>query len=180
MNSGVLLLLLVALVCPVAAQTSAVTGVVDEHPGEQYVVLEEGTMRELALLQPGRMATESFAKYLGHRVTVRGRMEGRSLRVDSIERISQSPGRDEADRMADRHVSEAELHSLTGFVDRERGGRWVLRADGNDRVLAILAGRTDFRQYRGQKVLVEGELRADEPDGAILDVERIELFPPNR
>ena len=47
-------------------------------------------------------------------------------------------------------------------------------------MLAILAGRSDFGQFRGRKVLVEGELRAAERDGAILDVESIELFPPGR
>jgi hypothetical protein len=73
-------------------ELSVVTGCLDERPGPSYLLREEGTLKTIAELQPGSYPIEGFAKFLGQKVTVRGRWEGTgdkpALQVRSIERLS--------------------------------------------------------------------------------------------
>ncbi len=71
--------------------TRELTGLVDERPGAIYILRHEGDMNTIAVLKPVGFENESFAKYLGHRVKIRGEFvqtEGEPVfRVHSIQKI---------------------------------------------------------------------------------------------
>lgn len=73
-------------------ELSAVTGCLDERPGPSYLLREEGTLKTVADLQAEAFPIEGFAKYLGQKVTVKGRWSGAGeklvLQVRTIERIA--------------------------------------------------------------------------------------------
>lgn len=70
---------------------SSMTGCVDEKPG-RYVLVEDTNLKELVELEPVNFDKENFAKYLGHKVTVRGQMgldaDHAVMKVHSIQNIS--------------------------------------------------------------------------------------------
>jgi hypothetical protein len=70
------------------------TGCVDEQPGPRYVLRGHQELKLLLELEPESFPVESFARYLGHKVQVRGHtytVDGRTiLRVHEIERLSHS------------------------------------------------------------------------------------------
>jgi hypothetical protein len=74
---------------------SALTGCVDEQEGH-YVLIDDRTMSPIANLEAQGFPTESFAKHLGHKVTVRGIVSSTGARptfkVRSIETVSESCG----------------------------------------------------------------------------------------
>lgn len=79
---------------PKAKNASAsLTGCVDEDEG-QYILIDVRSRAPIANLEAEGFPTESFAKHLGHKVTVRGTSNpgaGRPLfRVRSIESVSES------------------------------------------------------------------------------------------
>src|ERR1700760_973715 len=51
--------------------SASLTGCVDEQDGH-YVLVDERTLTPIANLEADGFPTESFAKHLGHKVTVRG------------------------------------------------------------------------------------------------------------
>jgi len=71
---------------------SALTGCVDEQQGH-YVLVDARTMSPIANLDADGFPTESFAKHLGHTVTVRGTSSSNGARptfkVRSIETVSE-------------------------------------------------------------------------------------------
>jgi len=73
------------------ARLTSLTGCIDEEDG-QYVLMDERTRRTIAPLQAASFPQEGFAKYLGHKVTVRGTMPQSGDRplfqVRSVEKIS--------------------------------------------------------------------------------------------
>ena len=72
------------------------TGCVDERPGT-YVLIDEHNLQEVAEMKPEGFPEEGFAKYLGQKVRIRGRLvEGRVWKVRSIETIADtcSPAQD--------------------------------------------------------------------------------------
>jgi hypothetical protein len=74
-----------------SSATSSLTGCLDQQDG-QYVLANETDMAPLAKLEAEGFPTEGFAKYMGHKITVRGTStpaEPRPVfRVRSIENIS--------------------------------------------------------------------------------------------
>jgi hypothetical protein len=72
---------------------STMTGCLDERPGPVYVLRAEGSLQKLADLEPDAFPVEGFAKYLGQKVSVKGRLEHPNdntvLRVRSIERVAE-------------------------------------------------------------------------------------------
>lgn len=73
------------------ARQFATVGCVDEKDG-RYVLVEDQTLNEIAELQAVSFEKEGFAKFLGHKVSVRGQMQSEReqpvLRVTSIEVVS--------------------------------------------------------------------------------------------
>jgi len=73
------------------AKLSSMTGCVDEKPG-RYVLVEDRNLKELAELQPVTFEKEGLAKYLGHKVTVRGEMSLEAdrpvMKVHSVQTVS--------------------------------------------------------------------------------------------
>jgi hypothetical protein len=72
---------------------SALTGCVDEQGGH-YVLVDDRNLSPIANLEAEGFPTESFAKHVGHKVTVRGTSNSDGARpifkVRSIETLSES------------------------------------------------------------------------------------------
>ena len=70
---------------------ASLTGCVDEQNG-RYILVDDRELKPIADLEADGFATESFAKHMGHLVTVRGTSNADStppvFRVRSIEHIS--------------------------------------------------------------------------------------------
>ena len=84
-----------------ATKLSAMTGCVDEQSGH-YVLVENRTMTPIADLVADGFETESFAKHVGHTVTVRGISSSNgagdkrpTFKVRSIETVRESCGPNE-------------------------------------------------------------------------------------
>ena len=77
------------------APQASLSGCIDQQEG-RYVLVEDRTMNPVADLDADGFPTEGFAKYMGHKVTVRGISNPGSTRtafkVRSIETISESCG----------------------------------------------------------------------------------------
>jgi hypothetical protein len=75
-------------------QTS-LSGCIDEHEG-QYVLIHDQTRVLIANLEAEGFPTEGFAKYLGHKVVVRGAPasggERPVFRVRTVEKVSETCG----------------------------------------------------------------------------------------
>lgn len=79
---------------PGPAAKASLTGCVDEHDG-QYVLTNEKTLEPTARLQPAAGSPEdNFARHLGHKVTVRGKLSKEEpipvMTVESLETVSQT------------------------------------------------------------------------------------------
>jgi hypothetical protein len=96
------LLMLVVGVAMAAPQTSkprpaakaSLTGCVDEHGG-QYVLTNDTNLQPTARLQPAAGSPEdNFARHMGHKVTVRGRLSKEEplpiMTVESVETVSET------------------------------------------------------------------------------------------
>jgi len=72
---------------------ASLSGCIDQQEG-RYVLIDDRTMNPVADLDADGFPTEGFAKYMGHKVTVRGISNPGSTRtafkVRSIETISES------------------------------------------------------------------------------------------
>jgi len=70
---------------------TALTGCVDEQQG-RYILVDDRNLSPIANLEADGFPTESFAKHLGHKVTVRGTTNSTGARptfkVRSIETVS--------------------------------------------------------------------------------------------
>jgi len=76
-----------------AVPQTSLSGCIDQQEG-RYVLIDDRTMNPVADLDADGFPTEGFAKYMGHKVTVRGISNPGSTRtafkVRSIETISES------------------------------------------------------------------------------------------
>lgn len=74
---------------------ASLTGCVDEHDG-QYVLIHDRTRDLIANLEADGFPTETFARHLGHKVTVRGTSNPNGahpvFRVRSVETVSETCG----------------------------------------------------------------------------------------
>jgi hypothetical protein len=72
-------------------KTTALTGCVDESEGH-YVLVDDRNLSPITRLEAEGFPTEAFAKYLGHKVTVRGISNSAgaapTFRVRSVEAVS--------------------------------------------------------------------------------------------
>jgi hypothetical protein len=77
------------------SNSASLTGCIDEQEGH-YVLLDDQTRDPKASLEAEGFETEGFAKYVGHKVTVRGTSNSEGtrpvFRVRSIESISDTCG----------------------------------------------------------------------------------------
>ena len=78
---------------PAKAAPASLTGCVDEQEGS-YVLLSDRTMNPIASLEPDGFPKETFAKHVGHKVTVRGTSVSEGalpvFKVRAIERVSET------------------------------------------------------------------------------------------
>jgi len=161
------------------SNSRVLTGYVDERPGEVYVLLDQARGEEV-VLQPSGVANQSFAKYLGHRVKARGRIESRDgstrMRVIAIQ-----PDTGESGAVEESVWTDNAPHSLAGVIHRERGGRYVLRSQHSSFVIANLkpgaAAGPALDAYEGRQVIVEGELISG-VGTAVLTVHSVSPFSP--
>lgn len=76
-----------------AAPQTTLSGCIDQQEGH-YVLIDDRTMNPVADLDADGFPTEGFAKYMGHKVTLRGTSNPGSTRpafkVRSVETISES------------------------------------------------------------------------------------------
>jgi hypothetical protein len=76
-----------------AASGSSLSGCVDEKEGH-YILVDDRSLNPVADLEADGFQTESFAKHVGHKVTVRGTSSSGSTRpvfkVRSIETLSET------------------------------------------------------------------------------------------
>lgn len=56
------------------ASTRSVTGCLDENPGPQYLLRGERELKPILMLDPKGYPVQAFAKHLGKRVQVTGRV----------------------------------------------------------------------------------------------------------
>jgi hypothetical protein len=74
-------------------QTASLTGCVDEQEGK-WVLVNDQTLALIATLAADGFPTEGFAKYMGHKVTVRGTASsggsGSTFKVREIKTISET------------------------------------------------------------------------------------------
>ncbi|HTX37838.1 MAG TPA: hypothetical protein VME43_22570 [Bryobacteraceae bacterium] len=78
---------------PAKAAPASLTGCVDEQEGS-YVLLSDRTMTPIASLEADGFPKETFAKHVGHKVTVRGTSNSQGalpvFKVRTIERVSET------------------------------------------------------------------------------------------
>ena len=76
-----------------SASEPALTGCIDEKEGH-YVLVDDRSLNPVADLEAVGFPTEGFAKYMGHKVTIRGISSSGSTRpvfkVRSIETVSET------------------------------------------------------------------------------------------
>lgn len=76
-----------------AVKTASMTGCIDEDSG-RYILVDEKELKPIADLEADGFPTETFAKHVGHKVTVRGTSSPGSARplfkVRSIETVSET------------------------------------------------------------------------------------------
>ena len=79
---------------PQAVKESQLTGCLDEDEDSQYVLRGDKDLQLLARLEPDGFAVQSFAKYLGHKITVTGRVatdSGKSvMKVKKIQDVAKT------------------------------------------------------------------------------------------
>lgn len=94
---GLAWMLLVAAAQPPqkAASHTTLTGILDEEAGAQYVIREENELNLLARLKPVGFANENFARYVGQKVSVTGKLDRSStppvMHVEKIRKASEAP-----------------------------------------------------------------------------------------
>jgi hypothetical protein len=161
---------LLAMLCCIsmAAQKKAapkpeeMTGCVDEQAGPKYV-LRDDDLRLIAVLEPDGFDVEQFARYMGERVTVSGRLVPGTppvFRVKSVRRLAAS-----CKTETQAAVSGEESSAAMGCIDEQPGPRYVLRSDDRARVLMELEADgfavENFARYLGAKVEVRGRTRTE-------------------
>lgn len=71
---------------------SSLTGCLDQR-GERYILASEAEMSKVTALKAKRMSNDNLARYIGHKVTVRGKQNGDIFEVVKIENISDTCSR---------------------------------------------------------------------------------------
>jgi hypothetical protein len=76
-----------------SGRNASLSGCLDEKPGPQYVLRGLNQLKLIAELEPEGFPVQNFAKFLGRRVRVAGRIDDTEERVVMrVRRIEQLPG----------------------------------------------------------------------------------------
>jgi len=150
-------------------KNATLTGCLDEQPGPQYVLRGLDELKLIAKLEPDGFAVQSFAKYLGKKVSVNGRLssagEPVTMRVRSIKALSGACASAESGGSELTGLGKSDVKTLTGCVDEQPGPKYVLIGPEKREIRAQLEpiGFTVqlFAKFVGHSVSVHGELFAE-------------------
>ena len=146
---------------------ATLTGCIDEQPGPRYALHSPTDLRLTAQLEPEGFPVEAFAKYLGKRVTVQGRLSSGSeppvMRVKTIKELAGAcSGPGETRKQAS---GKTVMITLTGCMDEQPGPKYVLLAPDTAEPIAELepAGFEvqNLARFVGHSVSVRGERGTD-------------------
>jgi len=175
-----------ALVIPAGAAawpSASFTGCLDEDAGARYVLRDSRELGPLVWLAAGGcFDNQSFAKYLGGRITVRGDVRSESghkiLRVDSpgdITRVSEvcvpqpqnmTAKQQSGDAIGPRKA-QASTRSVTGCLDENPGPQYLLRGERELKPILMLDPKgypvEAFAKHLGKRVEVTGKVFSEEP-----------------
>jgi hypothetical protein len=146
------------------ARTERLTGCLDELPGPQYVLRDARELQVVAVLEPAGFSVQSFAKYLGHRVTVTGRRtskDGKSvMSVRAVRSLATTCTASPPGHPAPAGGKLSASMTASGCLDEEPGPRYVLRREGDLELLMQLEPNgfpvQNFARYLGHRVELRG------------------------
>jgi hypothetical protein len=153
------------------AQASAarLTGCLDEQGGRQYVLLDPADMHLVSMLEPDGFETQSFAKYMGQKVTVTGSRTSKDgttlMRVRTITMVSETctpsgSGTTPAPEKAPPPAQSPKAGTASGCLDEQAGPQYVLRGETELKLLMFLEPdgfpAENFARYLGHRVEVSG------------------------
>ena len=147
----------------------SLTGCLDEQPGSQYVLRGLNELKLIAKLEPDGFAVQAFAKYLGRKVSVKGRQMSESepvvLRVRTIKALSGPCAPPESGQGQTAVTGRSEVKTLTGCVDEQPGSRYTLIGAEKREVRAELEAMgfavQNFARFLGHTVSIRGEVFPD-------------------
>ena len=155
----------ICLAVPAAAQPAVtLTGCLDEQAGPQYVLREPHQLRLIALLEPAGFPVQSFAKYLGHRVSVTGSRTSAAetplVKVRKIRSLANTCGKPAQHAAGSETTALSAPTNVSGCLDEEPGPRYVLRGDRELKLLMELEPDgfpvQNFARYLGHRVDLRG------------------------
>ena len=172
-----------------AAAGASFTGCVDEEPGARYLLRDPRELRPLVWLEAtGRFQNQSFAKYVGSRVTVHGEARSKADRrivmvngPQTITRLSDacsaraetSDREGESGETVQERGDAAGVRSVTGCLDEDAGPQYLLRDERQLKPILMLDPKgfsvRGFARHRGKRVEVTPKIFKDKP------VERMEV-----
>jgi hypothetical protein len=137
-------------------------------------------LKLLAVLEPAGFPVQNFARFLGHKVTVEGRLSAgeppvmRVRRIRTISEICAPAGESEPPAAV---AAQGRPTSLTGCLDEEPGPRYVLRDEKELKLIAALEPDgfpvQNFARYLGNRVRVTGQV-AEKEGSSTMKVRKIE------
>ena len=147
----------------------SMTGCLDEQPGPQYVLRGLNELKLIAKLEPDGFAVQSFAKYLGRKVSVKGRLISESdpavMRVTNIKALSGPCAPAESVQGQTVVTGRSEVKTLTGCIDEQPGSRYTLIGAEKREVRAELEpvgfAVQNFARFLGHSVSIRGDLFTD-------------------
>lgn len=147
-------------------RNTTLTGCVDEQPGPQYVLRGLDELKLIAKLEPDGFSVQSFAKYLGKKVSVNGRLSSDGepvvIRVRAIKALSGACTPPETRGSESAAIVKADIKTLTGCVDEQPGPKYMLIGPEKREIRAELEpiGFTvqNFARFLGHSVSIHGEL----------------------
>lgn len=149
-------------------RNATLTGCIDEQPGPQYVLRGLSQLKLIANLEPDGFAVQSFAKYLGKKVRVKGRLSsGNEPAVMRVRIIKALPGPcAPAGANAPGATGKSETKTLRGCIDEQPGSKYVLLSAETREVRARLepAGFPvqNLARFVGHSVSIRGDALSDQ------------------
>jgi hypothetical protein len=150
-------------------KSATLTGCLDEQPGPQYVLRGLHELKLIANLEPDGFAVQSFAKYLGKKVSVNGRMSSAGeppvMRVRTIKALSGSCTSAESGGSEVARLGKSDVKTLTGCVDEQPGPKYILIGPEKREIRAQLEPigfeLQLFARFLGHSVSIHGEVFAE-------------------
>lgn len=147
-------------------KSATLTGCLDEQPGPQYVLRGINELELIAKLEPDGFDVQAFAKYLGHRVSLKGRLMSENqpaiLRVRTIKALSGSCAATETPQHQPIVTGKFEVKTLTGCIDEQPGPKYILigpeQRDLRAELEPIGFAVQNFARFLGHSVSVRGEV----------------------